>query len=209
MSLKLELDRLIEGKSDPVELKLQLGCGANLLAGWINTDSAPVPDADFLDFNQQFPFVDNSFTAVFCEHTIEHVGKPEAMRMIGEVFRVLRPAGVFRVVTPSLENFSRLVLEPNSPAAQKYLAFFRRYLNNQNADIADAMNLIFYGHGHRHIYMAQELAGMLMRAGFTNVRAMPAGTYGFPIFNGVDGHGRVIGTDINAIEAMAMEAAKP
>lgn len=209
MSLKLELDRMVEGKSASVELKLQLGCGTNLLPGWVNTDSAPAPNADFLDFTQPFPFVENSFTAAFCEHTIEHIEKPQAARMIGQVFRVLRPGGMFRIVTPSLENFCRLALEPNSPTAQKYLAFFRRYVNNPNADIADAMNLIFYGHGHRHIYMVQELGGMLMQAGFTNVRVMPAGSYGFPIFNGVDGHGKVIGAEINAIEAMAMEAAKP
>jgi predicted SAM-dependent methyltransferase len=43
-------------------------------------------------------------------HTIEHIEKSEALKMIAEVFRVLKPGGWFRVVTPSLENFCRLAM---------------------------------------------------------------------------------------------------
>jgi len=50
---------------------------------------------------------------------------------------------------------------------------------------------------------------MLQHAGSVGIRVMSAGTCGHPIFNGVDSHGRVIGDDINAIEAMAIESAKP
>ncbi len=209
MSLKLQVDELISGKADASGMKLQLGCGQNLLVGWLNTDSAPSPCADYLDFTKPFPFVSNTFAAVFCEHTIEHITKADAAKMIGEIFRVLRSGGAFRVVTPSLANFCRLVLEPTLPAAQTYVAFIRRFINDPNAGIADAINLIFYGHGHRHIYMTEELGAMLQHAGFTNVRAMRAGTYANQIFNGVDAHGRIIGEDINAIEAFALEANKP
>jgi hypothetical protein len=111
-------------------------------------------------------------------------------------------------VIPSIENFCRTALEPQSPAAQKYLSFHRRYTGDPRASIADAVNRIFYGHGHRHIYAADELASMLQQAGFADVRVMAAGTFAHQIFNGVDGHGRVIGDDITAIEAMAVEAAK-
>jgi hypothetical protein len=56
--------------------------------------------------------------------------------------------------------------------------------------------------------MSDELTEMLRHAGFSTVRVMQAGRYDHPVFNGVDGHGRVIGEEINAIEAMALEAAK-
>jgi SAM-dependent methyltransferase len=207
MSLKLQVDQLVATRSTP--LKLQLGCGLNLLPGWINTDSQPVATADYLDFTRPFPFAANAFDAVFCEHTIEHIEKSEALKMIAEVFRVLKPGGWFRVVTPSLENFSRLALEPQSSTAQTYLSFHRRYTGDAQGTIADAINRIFYAHGHRHIYALGEPALVLQQAGFMEIKAMPAGTYGNSIFQDVDGHGRVIGADINAIEAMALEAAKP
>ena len=207
MSLKLQVDHVTASTAGP--LKLQLGCGLNLLPGWINTDSQPVATADYLDFTRPFPFAADAFDAAFCEHTIEHIEKTEALKMISEVFRVLKPGGRFRVVTPSLENFCRLALEPQSPVAQTYLAFHRRYTGDAQATIADAINRIFYGHGHRHIYALNEVALVLQQAGFTEIKAMPAGTYGHSIFQDVDGHGRVIGAEINAIEAMALEAAKP
>jgi ubiquinone/menaquinone biosynthesis C-methylase UbiE len=208
MSLKLSFDQIASGRTAAAELKLHLGCGANVLPGWVNTDMEPSPLVDYLDATKRFPFADNSFAAAFCEHLIEHMEKAQAQFLLQEVCRVLRPGGLFRVVTPSLENFARVALEPESAAAQKYLGFFRRYVSNPQADISDAINMLFYGHGHRHIYRVNELAAMFQRAGFSEMRAMPAGTYANPVFNGVDGHGKVIGEEINAIEAFAIEAKK-
>jgi predicted SAM-dependent methyltransferase len=208
MSLKLTVDQIASAKAGTVELRLHLGCGANVLSGWVNTDTSPSPLVDYLDATKQFPFMDNSFAAAFCEHLIEHMEKSEARFLLQQVFRVLRPTGLFRVVTPSLENFARLALESDSTAAQKYLAFFRRYVNNPQADISDAINMMFYGHGHRHIYRVNELAAIFQQVGFSEIRTMPAGTYASSIFNGIDGHGKVIGEDINAIEAFAIEAKK-
>jgi hypothetical protein len=102
-----------------------------------------------------------------------------------------------------------MVLEPQSAAAQKYLEWFKGYTNNPQATVADIVNLAFYGHGHQHLYTADELGGILQAVGFTAIRAMPGGTYGHPVFNGVDGHGRVVGEEINAIEAVAFENVKP
>jgi len=205
MSLQLQFDR---GITDKTNLKLQLGCGANLLPGWVNTDIQPHPSADYLDFLRPLPFAANIFAAVFCEHTIEHIDKPGAVGMIAEVFRILRPGGLFRVVTPSLENFSRIALDPGGETTIKYLEFFRRYSGNPQATVSDAVNAIFYEHGHRHIYAEAELRDMLLNAGFAHVAIMPAGKYSDPIFNGVDGHSRVIGEEMNAIEGMALEATK-
>ena len=204
MSLKLSFDQIASGKSGTAELRLHLGCGANVLPGWVNTDMEPSPLVDYLDATKRFPFTDNSFAAAFCEHLIEHMEKAQAQFLLQEVFRVLRPGGLFRVVTPSLENFARVALEPDSPMAQKYLAFFRRYVSNPQADISDAINMIFYGHGHRHIYRVNELAAMFQQAGYSEIRAMAAGSYASTVFSGVDGHGKVIGPDINAIKASSL-----
>jgi SAM-dependent methyltransferase len=210
MSLQLQVERALAGRPPgAVELKLQLGCGGNILPGWLNTDSVPLPSVDYLDFTRRFPFVDGVFSAVFCEHTIEHIEKDQAVTMITEVFRVLRPGGAFRVVTPSLENLARMVLAPDSDATRKYLGWSRQFMRNPGATLADAINLSFYGHGHRHVYAVDELRDLLQKAGFDPPKSMAAGIYADPVFQGVDGHGRVIGEDINAIEAFALEARKP
>jgi ubiquinone/menaquinone biosynthesis C-methylase UbiE len=209
MSLQLQTDQLVKSAAGPVDLKLHLGCGSNMLAGWLNTDSTPSPIADYLDCTARLPFVDGCLAAVFCEHLIEHLEKPGAQFMMREVFRVLRPGGVFRVVTPSLEAFAQMVLEPEGAAACLYLDFYRRFSGNLQAEISDAVNSIFYLHGHRHVYRKAELIAMLAEAGFAELRPLAAGSHGDPVFDGVDGHGGVIGSDINAVEAFAIEGRKP
>ncbi len=48
-------------------------------------------------------FPDNSFSVVHASHLIEHVFDPE--RFASEVFRVLKPSGVFICVTPAIDGF--------------------------------------------------------------------------------------------------------
>jgi hypothetical protein len=116
---------------------------------------------------------------------------------------------MFRAVTPSLEAFAQMVLDPESAASRLYLDFYRRFSGDARAEISDAVNSIFYLHGHRHVYREPELVAMLAEAGFVELRPLAAGSYGDPVFDGVDGHGNVIGSDVNAVEAFAIEGRKP
>jgi predicted SAM-dependent methyltransferase len=209
MSLQLQTVQLLQSAGGSTELKLHLGCGSNILPGWLNTDISPSPSSDYLDCTARFPFVDACLAAVFCEHLIEHFAKTSAIQMVREVFRVLRPGGLFRVVTPSLEAFAQMTLNPKSETSLKYLDFVRRFTGSPQAEISDAINSIFYLHGHRHIYAKAELDAMLAEAGFGELYHLAAGNYSDPIFAGVDGHGKAVGTEINAIEAFAVEARKP
>ena len=47
--------------------------------------------------------LDQSFDFVFAEHFIEHLFLDEALFLVDEVFRLLRPRGVFRVVCPDAD----------------------------------------------------------------------------------------------------------
>ena len=56
------------------KIKLHLGCGKNMLPGWINTDFPPKKENILeLDATKKFPFEDNSIDYVFSEHMIEHI----------------------------------------------------------------------------------------------------------------------------------------
>jgi hypothetical protein len=189
---------------------LQLGCGANILPGWINTDiESATKGVRRLNFTHTFPFPDNSFEAVFCEHTIEHVTKEQAVQMCREVYRVLKPGGRYRIVTPSMENMADMVLAPQSPKATYYLKWYRSWTEIPDATLADTVNAMFYSHGHRHIYTRDEMRDILDEIGFSDHRFFRSGEYGHSVFNGVDAHGKCIGDDINAIESFAIEVEKP
>ncbi len=65
----------------------------------------PPPDSPMLywDLAQPLPFADRSFDAVDCYHVYEHLFREEADRFTGEVHRVLKPGGIYRVSVPDLE----------------------------------------------------------------------------------------------------------
>ncbi len=87
-------------KNRPV--RLHLGPGQKgYLTGWINID-ANIFSAKcdiWLDLRNQLPFPDNSVDAVYSHHMIEHLSDIE--QHLRDVFRVLKPTGVYRVGGPN------------------------------------------------------------------------------------------------------------
>jgi hypothetical protein len=74
--------------------KLHLGCGDNVLPGWLNSDYYPRSDSVLhLDATAPLPLPDASLDYVFSEHMIEHLSSADGMRMLRECHRVLRPGG--------------------------------------------------------------------------------------------------------------------
>ena len=61
----------------------------------INKDNKP----DIVrDLNKGLPFSDNTIDAIFCEHTLEHI--QDIRFLIEEIYRVLKPEGVFNYIVP-------------------------------------------------------------------------------------------------------------
>lgn len=109
-------------------MKLNLGCGLNVVDGWINVDYAlgakltKVPlfsainrklkvfSADwdsrvFLhDLTCRFPWGDGSVDYCYSSHTLEHLTREQGVFLLQESHRVLRPGGVVRIVVPDLAS---------------------------------------------------------------------------------------------------------
>jgi predicted SAM-dependent methyltransferase len=200
-----EIRRYLASTDEP---KLNLGAGGNRLPGWLNVDLFPPPNTVYMNGARRWPFPNGTFHALFCEHMIEHVSKTAGRHVIREAFRTTRPGGKFRVVTPDLDFFAGAVLN-GAPYADGYLRFIERFTKTEAIDWCDAINFIFYEHGHRYIYSRAELKRELEAAGFVGMTELRAGHYDDPIFDGVDGHPALVGREPNAIEAFAIETRKP
>jgi SAM-dependent methyltransferase len=70
----------------------------------------------YVNLTKPLPYGDSSCEAVFSSHVFEHLFFDEVERLVREIWRVLRPGGVCRVVVPDLE---RIVAEfdPSDPTA--------------------------------------------------------------------------------------------
>lgn len=87
---------------------LHLGCGEDLLDGFLNTDFFLNRRAEaWVDMRFPLRFADNSFRGVYAHHSVEHIDYKDGHGLFREVHRVLKPGGVFRIVVPDLEVFIR------------------------------------------------------------------------------------------------------
>ena len=142
------------------EQKLHLGSGSIRLEGWFNID-IDAPQADLkLDLRNPLPCADNSVRFVFSEHFIEHITRPEAVRLLRECWRVLVPGGVLRLSTPSLQWIVAKYLERNLTERGDLW---------RPATPCQMMNEGLRSWGHQFVYDADELRDVLAEAGFAAV----------------------------------------
>jgi SAM-dependent methyltransferase len=69
------------------------------------------PDVICWDLRRGIPFEDGTFDVVYHSHFLEHLERNAARRLLDECRRVLRHAGILRLVVPDLETLCRDYLE--------------------------------------------------------------------------------------------------
>ena len=190
--------------------KLQLGCGPVALNGWLNADLRPRrADQIYLDATERFPFADETFDYILCEHMIGDLTYAEAGTMLGECWRVLRRGGCLRISTPSLARLAQLYSMSTIASPHRYVS----WSVDESAAWADApleglvINNFFQE--YRFVYDHATLRHVLERAGFVNVTEHLFGRSPNAELNDIESHGRVVGDpEISRFESVTMEAFK-
>jgi predicted SAM-dependent methyltransferase len=170
-------------------LKLNLGCGRNVLAGWVNVDNSPsvlvsrVPGSARLlhslgamrrareewprsivwkDVCRGLPYPDGSAGKVYTSHMLEHLDRRCGESVLRECWRVLRSGGILRVVVPDLAIHARRYLErldEHGAGRAPHDDFLR---NVYGAYLRRKR----YGADHRYMYDWPTLADAMRQAGF-------------------------------------------
>jgi predicted SAM-dependent methyltransferase len=201
---------------------VNLGCGTSVAPGWINLDNSPnarlskypwlrwclwrlrllsdnhynVPWPKSIvihDLRRKLPFQDATIDFVYASHVLEHLRQDDAQKLIQDVYRVLRPGGLTRIVVPDLAF-----------GAQRYLDALQADPGNSQAasDFLNSLQLREPGHRNPHLWMydTPSLKSLLTEVGFIHVAVCK------------HKHGRVPDSDIldNRPEgSLHMEAEKP
>lgn len=195
-------------KQNPVR-KLQIGAGPNNFSGWLNTDYKPIEGQAYLDATAPFPLPDQSFDYVFSEHVIEHFNYWEGLDMLRESYRIMKPGGRIRVVTPNLTQLLRLFPAEKPDDAQKYIQEKLQAVNYWPRTPDDAgliLNLELHDWGHQFVYSPTLLADSLRKAGFHNIRQYQVGQSDDPKLVNVEGRIKTAEAAVNQYESLVMEA---
>jgi SAM-dependent methyltransferase len=83
--------------------KLNVGCGRNILQGWVNLDCVSLPGIDVVaDLNRcataPLPFADDSVNEFLLQHVLEHVREP--LPLMQELHRIASPGALAVIRTP-------------------------------------------------------------------------------------------------------------
>jgi len=143
-------------------LKLHLGCGRIVLDGWKNYDIEKHSGVIQHDLRKPLPHKSDTVDYIFSEHFIEHIDKRDAIKLVKDCHRVLKPGGVIRVITPDLQvllddyaakriNRWAEIWQPESPCAM----------------INEGMR--FWG--HLYVYDKPDLTALLACAGFKSIKS--------------------------------------
>jgi len=92
-------------KTDLQGIKINLGCGFRKLEGFINIDNRPEVSPDLVcDILEGLPFDDNSVDCVRAYDFLEHCPIGKVVGVITDIWRVLKPGGIFESFTPSTDG---------------------------------------------------------------------------------------------------------
>lgn len=153
---------------------INYACGSKPINDWVNVDifdssfrsywaENPANGVDLssifnFDLLAPHPFEDNTFSHAYCEDFVEHLDQRECILFLTEVLRTLKPGGVLRIATPSLDGVMRQHFQ--KPDRNK------AYLESEQA---------FTMWGHKHFFMHASLREMAYGLGFDRYRAKKYG----------------------------------
>jgi len=90
---------------------VNLGCGNRFHPDWINIDIASSSAHVIVhDLGRGIPLPDASCEVVYLSHVLEHFRRANALALVRECYRVMRPGGILRVAVPDLEKICQLYL---------------------------------------------------------------------------------------------------
>jgi len=128
-------------------IRVQVGCGDNLLKGFLNTDFLGKVS---INITKKLPFSNNSVHLIYSNHTVEHIYHEQFKNFLKEAYRVLKQGGIHIISTPSIEKLTKSVYY--NPSLKKKI--MRTHTNhNEEIDSATLINRIVHmRYMHKFLY---------------------------------------------------------
>lgn len=163
------------------DLRVHLGCGPDIKEGWINIDlanSPPLfcktsPGTRFInyDLRRGLPLADRSCKIIYSAHFFEHLKYADALRLLRDCHRTLKPRGVFRACLPNFRGMFDAYLRED----RDYMNLIKIHdvlpeIEAGTETFVDHVNYGVYQAGqHKWIMDAEKMIVLLRHIGFNRV----------------------------------------
>ena len=130
--------------------KLHIGCGNRILKDWINTDLYNLNGVDFqLNLRKPLVFSSSYIDAIYCEHVLEHFTFEDALQILKEFYRVLKPGAMLRIGVPDAGIYFKKYMEKD-----KAYFYSIRHLGGAKNELRTPIEVInqMFRMGGAHLY---------------------------------------------------------
>lgn len=140
------------------KIMLNLGAGERerRIPGFTNVDIRTLPNVDIVAAVDKLDmFGDNSVDLIYSAHVLEHFGRNETERVLGEWHRVLKLGGILRLAVPDFEKVVELYLK-----TKDLKLLLGHLVGGQD----------YPGNLHRMVFDFELLSELLSGVGFVSIR---------------------------------------
>lgn len=125
----------------------------------------------WMDITSGLPFDDGTVDAIYASHVLEHLYREDALRLLAECMRVLKPEGVIRLVLPDLTTMISTYLADETADAAIHLQeqLLMRDTQAPRGFFGKLKHLFADHHSHKFMYDLPLLIRDLQHAGFREV----------------------------------------
>ena len=164
--------------------RVNIGCGPYPAPGWVNIDVLPFPNVHYWDCRRGLPFSDGAVTAIYSEHSFEHLDlDAEAKPYLQECLRCLRPGGVLRLVVPDAGAYLRAYgqswekFAAMRPLERTENGWKDHWSSNVYSTQMEFINFVFrQNYEHKYAYDEETMIRILRQAGFSKAVRQSYGT---------------------------------
>jgi predicted SAM-dependent methyltransferase len=219
-------------------MHVQYSCGFSVAPSWINFDSSPtlrferIPLvgrlSEFIAGNQKpfpssvrygdivkgLPVPDNSLSALYAFHVIEHLAYEDEDFEIAlrNSLKIMEPGGVFRLIVPDIHaRAQRYVLEVSqklSAASENFIRACNIGLEKRPESMFGLIRQSLGNSSHYWVWDQLSMTQHLVAAGFVEIRRCSKVDSGDPLFDEVEDQHRFTDPRLGFLE-LAMSARKP
>jgi SAM-dependent methyltransferase len=158
----------------------------------------------YMDISRPLGFASGSADAIYASHVLEHLHHDDALSLLVECRRVLKPGGILRLVLPDLASMVREYLSSEDPSAAIHLN--RRLLFRPEARPKGLLRRLHAAlndmHSHKFMYDARCLTELLASAGFQDIQRMGCKESRIAEIGQVEQAGRIEGGEGFVVEAV-------
>lgn len=170
--MKLE-EKINECIKTQTPVKLHVGCGPNILEGYINIEGEYLkdqPNTFFHDITEKFPINDNLVEEILHVHVIEHILPSDIPNSMLEWIRILKPGGRLCIEWPDLLKACKFLVDDPSRIYSDNRKIRKRGISAIFGNIQRYKDPVML---HKWGYSAESMIKLLESYGFVNVRQEP------------------------------------